>query len=191
MSLSYWHPHTGFPELAKHFLIHKGGMSGDACQLSNFNDVQVLVCKLSELYPIRAPQPSTRSEHDCKQVSVCLHLSSFLSQHQTVLESTTVSSLSNSEPSWGTRSQVTASGPPRTNRFSSHTTNVDNITVAGLPRWTYHVPHAWPLGIIEVGGLGAAEVVIPLGPFFHHLLLDPLHLSRETSGECFVSVTAP
>lgn len=34
-----------------------------------------------------------------------------------------------------------------------------------------HIPHAWPLGIIEVSGLGAAEVIIPLGPFFSPLVV--------------------
>lgn len=67
--------------------------------------------------------------------------------------------------------------PPRPQRCPLHN------TAPGRP--PYHIPHAWPLGIVEVSRLGTTEVIIPLCPFFYHLLLDPLHLPRRRAfGEC-------
>lgn len=67
--------------------------------------------------------------------------------------------------------------PPRPQRRPLHDT--------APPARPHHIPHARPLGIVEVSRLGTAEVIIPLCPFFYHLLLDPLHLPRRrTCGEC-------
>jgi len=76
--------------------------------------------------------------------------------------------------------------PPGPNRHRLHNTQLMPRPQA---RQAHHIPHAGPLGIVEVSGLGTAEVIIPLGPFFYHLLLDPLHLPRRTFGECSSSTT--